>query len=321
MTNSEIQIHHFSTGHLPLHERIAIWRENYGKLLLQVDIEPAKDIPFEAWLVSKTLPGLQMMKGRMSPARISRTIDALSDGNDDLVMVANRSGETSVSSCGRQLTLGGHDAVLMMNSEATSFDRPSGGSSFALRVPRAALLGSATRVDDAVMRVVPGQSEHLKLLLLYASALYDESGPMDRQLQTLAISHVHDLMSLVFCGADHEPKAGRTLALRSARLKAVKSHIAESSHRRDFSIGGVAIQMALTSRYIQRLFEADGTTFSEFLLHSRLARAHRMLCRPEFMHQNVSTVAYDAGFGDLSYFNRSFRRVYGMTPKELRQKS
>jgi AraC-like DNA-binding protein len=31
----------------------------------------------------------------------------------------------------------------------------------------------------------------------------------------------------------------------------------------------------------------------------------------------VSTIAYDAGFGDLSYFNRSFRRVYGLTPRDI----
>ena len=29
----------------------------------------------------------------------------------------------------------------------------------------------------------------------------------------------------------------------------------------------------------------------------------------------VSTIAYDAG--DLSYFNRSFRRVYGLAPRDI----
>jgi AraC-like DNA-binding protein len=29
-------------------------------------------------------------------------------------------------------------------------------------------------------------------------------------------------------------------------------------------------------------------------------------------------VAFDAGFGDLSYFNRVFRRCYGSTPSEVR---
>jgi AraC-like DNA-binding protein len=32
----------------------------------------------------------------------------------------------------------------------------------------------------------------------------------------------------------------------------------------------------------------------------------------------IATIALDAGFGDLSYFNRTFRRRFGVAPSELR---
>ena len=34
---------------------------------------------------------------------------------------------------------------------------------------------------------------------------------------------------------------------------------------------------------------------------------------------SISSVAFDVGFGDLSYFNRTFRRRYGATPSEIRR--
>jgi len=74
----------------------------------------------------------------------------------------------------------------------------------------------------------------------------------------------------------------------------------------------------VTPRYLQRLFEREGTTFSSFLLCQRLKRARHMLCRPEFAERAVSSIAYDAGFGDLSHFNRCFRRLYGITPRDVR---
>ena len=77
-------------------------------------------------------------------------------------------------------------------------------------------------------------------------------------------------------------------------------------------------QLGLTPRNLQRLFESEGTTFSEFLLSQRLNRAHRMLTEPRLAQNPVGSVAYDAGFGDLSYFNRSFKRRYGMTPRDVR---
>ena len=33
----------------------------------------------------------------------------------------------------------------------------------------------------------------------------------------------------------------------------------------------------------------------------------------------MSAIAYDAGFGDLSYFNRNFRHRYGATPRDVRK--
>jgi len=43
-----------------------------------------------------------------------------------------------------------------------------------------------------------------------------------------------------------------------------------------------------------------------------------MLTDPRFASRSITSVAFDAGFGDVSYFNRSFRRRFGATPSETR---
>ena len=60
------------------------------------------------------------------------------------------------------------------------------------------------------------------------------------------------------------------------------------------------------------------TTFSEFVRGRRLARAHRMLTDPRCADRSISTIAFEVGFGDLSYFNHAFRRLYGATPSDVR---
>jgi AraC-like DNA-binding protein len=59
-------------------------------------------------------------------------------------------------------------------------------------------------------------------------------------------------------------------------------------------------------------------TFSEFVLTRRLAVAHRLLTDRRLTHRSVTSIAFDAGFADLSYFNRVFRRRHGATPTEIR---
>lgn len=92
MTETCARIVEFSTDFLPEEDRIAYWREHYGHVMLRVDLEPAKDLAFQACMTSLSLPGLQLVEGSSSPARISRTGIYLADGNDDAVLAINRRG-------------------------------------------------------------------------------------------------------------------------------------------------------------------------------------------------------------------------------------
>src|ERR1700686_3502651 len=93
-----------------------------------------------------------------------------------------------------------------------------------------------------------------------------------------------------------------------------------SAHLGDGDLSGaeVARRQRVTPRYIHKLFEIEGLTFSSYLLGQRLSRAHRTLSDPRLSDRNISSVAFDVGFGDLSYFNRAFRRCYAATPTEIR---
>ena len=60
-----------------------------------------------------------------------------------------------------------------------------------------------------------------------------------------------------------------------------------------------------------------GTSFVEYLNDYRLLMAARMLISTE---ETVTEIARLSGFDQPSYFNRLFRRKYGMTPSQYRQK-
>ena len=86
----------------------------------------------------------------------------------------------------------------------------------------------------------------------------------------------------------------------------------------ELTVSAVALRHGVTPRYIQKLFEDDGVTFSEYVLGRRLAEAHRSLADPHLANRSISTIAFNTGFSDLSYFNRTYRRRFGATPTETR---
>ena len=59
--------------------------------------------------------------------------------------------------------------------------------------------------------------------------------------------------------------------------------------------------------------------FSAFVLAERVTRVHRMLIDRRYAHLNIAQIAHESGFGDVSYFNRAFRRHFGGTPSDFRE--
>jgi AraC-like DNA-binding protein len=298
----------FSTEEIPGADRVARWRDHHANVALNVEIEPAQDHPFEACEVSRILPALHLMSLTMSAARLMRT--RVTDGNDEFSLLVNRTGHLTVSGRDREVPLAPGDGVLIRSDDVMVCDRLSYGESLSLRVPRPILSSIVVGVDDTVMRPISGQSEILKLLTCYAATLIDENALAAPYLRNLAVNHVHDLIALALGRTRDVAGAANAEGLRAARLHAAKVYIVENSSRHDLSVGVIADHLAVTPRYLQRLFEAEGTTFSAFLLAQRLARAYRMLCDSQFSDRPVGAIAYSVGFGDLSYFNRNRRWLY-----------
>ena len=83
----------------------------------------------------------------------------------------------------------------------------------------------------------------------------------------------------------------------------------------------VAERLGMSVRYLHRLLEPTGRSFSEHLLATRLERATAMLRDPRFTRVKIAAIAHKSGFSDISHFNRSFRHAFGDTPFGLRARA
>jgi AraC-like DNA-binding protein len=102
------------------------------------------------------------------------------------------------------------------------------------------------------------------------------------------------------------------------RLRAIMTDICAHLGDDELSVVEVAQRQRVTPRYVHKLFENEGLTFSS-LCWADASRAHRMLSDPQLADRTIGFVAFDVGFDDLSYFNRTCRRRYGAAPTEIRQ--
>jgi AraC-like DNA-binding protein len=106
--------------------------------------------------------------------------------------------------------------------------------------------------------------------------------------------------------------------VRAARRAAILQAIESRSSDPDLSASTIAAELGITSRYVHRLLEETGRSFSQHVLDERLDKAARMLRDPRLQDRRVADIADAAGFQDMSYFSRAFRRRFGMSASDMR---
>jgi len=167
---------------------------------------------------------------------------------------------------------------------------------------------------------VPHENEMLRLLMSYAKTICGGPAIERPDLRTLVTGHIHDLMAMIIGASRDSATLAEEGGVAAARLAVIKADIIEHIGHGETTLLGLATRHGLTPRSIQRLFERDGSTFSEFKLEHQLAYARRMLADRRYAGLTIAAIAAAAGFGDLSYFHRVFRRRFGATPCNVRVK-
>jgi AraC-like DNA-binding protein len=161
---------------------------------------------------------------------------------------------------------------------------------------------------------VAADPQVLALLARYLEILEDTSAPGTPELQDLTAVHVQDLLALALrpACAPAEIAAG----LRAVRRQAILAEIAVGFADPEISLVEVARKLAISPRYVQHVLHDTGSSFTERITNLRLNKARAMLARDGT--RKIIDIVYDCGFGDVSHFNRCFRRRFGAAPSKFR---
>ncbi|WP_258769401.1 AraC family transcriptional regulator [Bradyrhizobium arachidis] len=194
----------------------------------------------------------------------------------------------------------------------------SEGSFRGLLINRKALLELCPHAEDLIARPLNANAGVKMLLQGYCDLLIENANSLDALARNAAAQHLIDLVALSLGTGRDETELVKDRGLAAARLEAIKADVLARLGNGDLSLAEVAQRNRASPRYVQMLFERTGTTFSEFVLEQRLIRAARLLRGSLQRSRKVSDIAHLAGFNDVSYFHRAFRRRFGMTPSDMR---
>jgi AraC-like DNA-binding protein len=186
-----------------------------------------------------------------------------------------------------------------------------------IAVQPAALKTLVPHPEDLAGRALrPGPALVLLDGYLRSLASLEDSPPAE--LAPIIGVHLLDLVAAALGPTAEGAEIVASRGLKAARLRAILAEIVRRYADPDFDLDNVAVTLGLSRRYLQRLLEETGKSFTEHVAERRLQRAYAMLTDPRFTHLRIIEIALAAGFGDVSHFNHVFRRHFGDSPSGIR---
>lgn len=260
------------------------------------------------------------MRAALSPGFLFRDDDLLRDGNDCFEFIVAQSGELNVAHQGREIRLDLGDATVM-RANATGRVGSREGFGFVevlISAPEWEARGCVP--NDVLMQRIGRDNSGIKLLRSYIKCIEGTGSTASVDEREIACRHILDLVVLATTSHTSHTSIGESSlkAVAVAHTHAIFDHIALHFADPELSLSKVAQSLHISPRYLQRLLEASGTSFTAHITELRLQRAFTRLTEPSASDNRISDIAMLAGFSDISHFNRLFRSRFGATPSDVR---
>ena len=302
-------------------KRSAFWAAGTARLLGPIGVRSLVERPFSGRILGHHLGPIEVFRVAGDANRVQRTAA-------DVALLDPQRLHLNLLTRGTLLAAQQGRSSRLRAGDITSFDwsRPFVAQAtgrfeiLAFTVPHAMLGEDAERVRGRTALRLGGDGGLPQVagpfFIGIAAGLHDGSiDPEDPDLADAIVGLVRALHGERQAQMRALP---RSVARADGLLQRIKDHI--DQHLREPDLGPERIAKAhfISTRYVHKLFQPEGTTVSAWIRARRLEGARRDLADPEHAGLTISALAARWGFSDPARFSRAFRAVYGCSPTEAR---
>jgi acetamidase/formamidase/AraC-like DNA-binding protein len=306
----------FTTESYPAHQRLNAWRGTLERLSLHVR-KMAPDGAVHGTVSSAVSPkGMTFASIRSGPQELSFQ-DATRNGA--ICLTLHLEGEAMLVDEARQTSIDSGDIVFGPTGATGGLALQSDFRQLLVTIPREAfrsrlptplsLKVGRLQGDRGIGHVFSGMLSSVadRIQQLTAAQLR----PIEIALSEFLVSSLADAESLA--------PAGNMAHGEESMLHRISQHIEARLSDPDLGVGAVAERLGVSTRYLQKLFESAGETFTHYVRLRRLERCRADLVNPLFAHLSISDICFRWNFSDAAHFSRAFREQYRVSPRAYRR--
>jgi acetamidase/formamidase/AraC-like DNA-binding protein len=305
----------FTTESYPDHRRLEAWRGVLGRLSIEArNAAGARGVFATAHAVESPL-GIVVAQIASGPQRLS-----YGDDPGIIWLALHREGEAVLSEAGRSTAIAVGDLVYGIDGAPAELLFATNFRELLVRVPRVAL---GTRLVAPLGPRVGRLSGRSGLVRVFAELLTSVADTIE-QLDAEAIRPIEVALAEFLAVSLASDQDDGTLIGATAPQTATLHRICQKVEARlgdpDLALAGIAAQEGVSMRYLQKLFEAAGSSFGEYVRQRRLERCRLDLMNPLYARDSVTTICFRWGFNEAAGFSRAFSERFGEPPRQYRRR-
>ena len=310
------------TATVPAPDRVEYWSESSFGAYLPVQIRNPAGEEFAARMWGYELGPLSLFRIAAAANTMMRTPRAIAACDPEcLHLTIVLRGQINTAQEGRTGVARVGDLISYETSHPVISQADQSFESLVVRVPRSLLGRQETQISKLTAVGISGSDGLPRATVAFVRSLFGglEDGTITTADAPNAVDCVLDLVRGVFA----VPSQGREptkLRSRAEILLNIQSYIEANLGDPDLNPDEIARASFISTRYLHKLFESEGTTVCRWIRMSRLERCRRDLLDPTLGHETILIIASRWGLPGPQHFSRLFRSEYGCSPSELRRR-
>jgi AraC-like DNA-binding protein len=303
-------------GLAPQH-RLTAWQELVSRTFGPVEVTTDLRAVFRGRIESTDLGPLRLSAVLSDVLCVRRTSRVVSPDDPQCHLILMTLHESArLRQDGREAVLLPGDIAICDTTRPYELASPAGLRLLVITCPRPLIRLAARDVERLTATRFCGDRGVGALVSPFLSGLMDRVADCDECSVVHLADNVIDLLRTMF--EQHLRAAELVTDKRQRLLTRVLRFVEDNLHDPALGPAQIAASLHMSTRYVHKLFAAEGTTACVWIRTRRLEHCRRDLADPALTTRSVSVVAAAWGLPDPSRFSRLFREAYQVSPREYR---
>jgi len=311
------------TATVPASQRLDFWSESSSEAYLPVQIRCPDGEEFRARMWGWELGPISLFRISAAPNTMMRTSRAIATADPEcLHLSVVLRGRINAAQEGRTGVARSGDVISYETSHPVIFRADQPYESLVVRVPKHLLGRDEAQITGLTAVGISGSEGLPRAAVAFFRSLVVglEDGTVTPEDAPNTVDCVLDLVRGVYSAPARTQTPTRPRSRAEALLNA-QSFIEANLGDPDLDPAEIARASFVSTRYLHKLFESEGTSVCRWIRISRLEHCRRDLLDPSLRHETILVIASRWGLPGPQHFSRLFRSAYGCSPSELRRKA